>query len=341
MFKNILRLFTIIFLVPFILLGCSSGEKYTFNQEAFDALLSSQPINILHIEYVDQKYKNKTEKFFEIIFENNGDKEIKDIVMSFVGWDENNISINLNGGSYLKSHLADAKAEGKYEAGKGYIVQLPIYGDVDIRKFKAIVKSYTTIDGEEWQNPRYRNFVKMYDKKNYSDDMATDIAIEENVDVETLLSENKKENVPLSKEELDIKLGELPVIVESLEYYSSGNRNKKIYPDMLIGVFKNNSDEKIQDLFVNYVAWDENNVPVRIQYRRDDYANYINYAQYENANLNPGERTDENAGIQIEDGLNIKTFKIIVKCYTTEYGKIWVNSYYDDFKEMYAGKNLV
>ena len=60
-------------------------------------------------------------------------------------------------------------------------------------------------------------------------------------------------------------LMEQPLAVISTQYIVQDEQYKFLYPDMLQAVLKNNTTEDIKDAVVAFVAWDENNLPMKIE----------------------------------------------------------------------------
>ena len=144
--------------------------------------------------------------------------------------------------------------------------------------------------------------------------------------------------VSVTPDELEELLVKQPAYISSTKYLVQDKNYKTLYPDMLQAVIKNNSEDDIKDAVVIFVAWDENNLPVKIK-GQFDYSDgeYLMKCKYSGINLVPGKEYGKDGGMEIDDGLNIKKFKAIVYEYETFEGKKWTNPYYHAWAAMYDG----
>lgn len=118
-------------------------------------------------------------------------------------------------------------------------------------------------------------------------------------------------------------------------------QHKSLYPDMLQAVVYNNTELDIKDAVVAFVAWDNNNLPIKIKGSIDfSDGSYIKPVGYTDINLVGGESFGKDSGYEIDENSNIQTFKAIVVSYETFDGETWENPYFDDFCELYEGKKL-
>lgn len=151
----------------------------------------------------------------------------------------------------------------------------------------------------------------------------------------------KAEIKTMTVEEFDNLVAELPLSVVSTKYLVQDQNYKSLYPDMLQAVIKNNTDKDIRNTVVAFVAWDENNLPVKIV-GDIDFTDppYVRLVNYDDINLVPGATYGEDSGFSIDHTIGIKEFKAIVVSYETFEGDTWENPYYDQFLELYENKRL-
>lgn len=146
----------------------------------------------------------------------------------------------------------------------------------------------------------------------------------------------------LTEESLDALLATQPLYISETEYIVQSEDLKALYPDMLSAIIVNNSDDDVLDAVIAFVAWDSNNLPVKIEGQFDfGGGSYIKKVNYDAINLIPGETFGRDFGMSLSDDNNIATFKGIVVSYKTFDGETWENPYYNDFCDMYEGKKLV
>jgi len=131
----------------------------------------------------------------------------------------------------------------------------------------------------------------------------------------------------------------LPIKIISSTYSVQSDTYKSLYPDMLNVVFQNNTDEDIKDVVIAFVAWDKNNLPVKIKGDMDfTDGSYIKKVNYSDVNLVPNAQYGSNSGYSVDSSCNIKTFIAAVVSYETFEGVIWNNPYYDEFVSLFSGK---
>ena len=132
---------------------------------------------------------------------------------------------------------------------------------------------------------------------------------------------------------------ELKVI--KTKYIVQDEKYKSLYPDMLQAVIQNDTSYDIKNAIVAFVAWDSNNLPVKIKGSIDfSDGSYIKKINYGDINLVPGKKFGESSGFEIDENCNIKTFKAIVVSYETFDGTTWENPLYEDWCEFYEGVKL-
>lgn len=163
---------------------------------------------------------------------------------------------------------------------------------------------------------------------------ATTTTTTEETTTETTISRT----VNVSIDELDELLAKQPLYVSSTEYVVQDSRYKSLYPDLLQAVITNNSEDDIKNAVIEFVAWDENNLPVMIK-GHIDFSNgsYLIKCNYNSINLVPGESYGEDSGMAIDESVSISTFKAIVCEYENFDGKTWKNPYLTAWENMYGG----
>lgn len=151
----------------------------------------------------------------------------------------------------------------------------------------------------------------------------------------------EKEEEKLSSQELDEKLNTLPLVVESTKYTVQDEEYKSLYPDLMQAILRNNSNSDIKSAIVSFVAWDVNNLPIKIKGSFDVDGTYVKDVNYEDINLVPGATFGDKHGFEVSEECNVQTFKAVVKSYETFEGDKWTNPYYNDWVDLYSGKKLV
>lgn len=132
----------------------------------------------------------------------------------------------------------------------------------------------------------------------------------------------------------ELKVIKTKYVVQDEEY-------KSLYPDMLQAVIQNDTSYDIKNALVAFVAWDSNNLPVKIKGSIDfSDGSYIKKVNYGDINLVPGEKFGESSGSAVDENCNIETFKAIVVSYETFDGTTWENPLYEDWCEFYEGVKL-
>lgn len=329
-----------------------ASKEQVMSIAEFEELLAQQPLAVSKTEYAvqDEQYKALYPDLLQAIIVNNTTEDIKDAVIAFVAWDSNNLPVKIEGqfdfgqGSYIKQvNYTDINLVGGDTFGEkdGY----PLGENNEIATFKAMVVSFKTFDGDTWKNPYFDDFRSLYEGKKYSDDMTIEVEV---VDSGFSASENaadgsadKKAESSVTAEELESNLSEQPVVVIKTEYVVQNQQYKTIYPDMLQAVIQNNTEEDIKDAVIAFVAWDSNNLPVKIvgQFDFDD-GSYVKKVNYTDINLAGGNTYGEKSGYSLNEHCEIENFKAIVVSYETFEGETWENPYFDDFRSLYEGKKL-
>lgn len=145
----------------------------------------------------------------------------------------------------------------------------------------------------------------------------------------------------LSADELNAELKKQPCYVYETEYYVQDENYKALYPDLLLAKIKNQSGTSIKDVWVAFVAWDSNGLPVIIDSTGSD--GYVVECTFDGINLVDGESLTD-YGLQLTQDFafseEVDKFKAIVTHYKDFDGNTWDNPLYSDWKEMYKEKEL-
>lgn len=318
----------------------------------FENLLAEQPLYVSKTKYVVQNDEHKAlyPDMLQAILSNSTTEDIKDAVVAFVAWDSNNLPVKIKGqfdfsnGSYIKQvKYDDINLIGGDTFGENSGFSLD--ENNKIATFKAIAVSFVTFDGDTWENPYYDEFCTMYEGEKYSDSMTVEVEV---VDSAFSVNENsadgssdKDTTSSMTASELESNLSTQPITIISTDYVVQDEKHKALYPDMLQAVLQNNTEDDIKNAVVAFVAWDSNNLPVKIlgQFDFSD-GSYVKKVNYADINLAAGDTFGESSGFSIDENCDIETFKAIVVSYETFDGDTWENPYYEDFCELYEGQKL-
>ena len=322
----------------------SQAVEKTLTLEEFDALLAEQPLAVTQTRYVvqDEQYKSLYPDMLQATLTNHTDTDIKNAVVAFVAWDENNLPVKIEGqfdfsdGDYIKQVRYDginliaggtAGEDGGYSLGE----------DNSINHFKAIAVSFETFEGDTWKNPYFDDFCDLYKDAKYAEDMTLDVKISDS----SFVPAPRENTSTVTASDLEARLSEQPVTIIHTSYVVQDETYKTLYPDMLQVTLQNNTEDDIRNVVVAFVAWDENNLPVKIEGQFDfGDSSYIKKATYNDVNLAAGATAGENSGFSLSEHCGIKTFKAIVVSYETFDGDTWTNPCYDDFCTLYEEKKL-
>lgn len=155
----------------------------------------------------------------------------------------------------------------------------------------------------------------------------------------------KTESIELSLAEceplFDAEVEKQEVRVVSTKYIVRSDRYKSLYPDMLQAIIQNDSKYDIKNAVIAFVAWDKNNLPIKIIGSMDfSDGHYVKEVMCRDINLVPGKKYGNDSGFSIDDGLGITTFKAIVVSYEAFSGETWQNPLYSKWVDVYAGVKL-
>lgn len=141
-----------------------------------------------------------------------------------------------------------------------------------------------------------------------------------------------------SVNDFDNLLATQPLAVLSTDYIIQDNQYKALYPDMLQAIIQNNTADDIKDAVVAFVAWDANNLPIKIEGQFDfTDGSYIEEVAYDDINLVGGATFGEGYGFSLAEDNNISFCKAIAVSYETFDGETWRNPFYSEFKNLYEG----
>ncbi len=184
------------------------------------------------------------------------------------------------------------------------------------------------------------------DTASTSDEVSGSADVEsENVESENTENETETtqvEAIEMSAIDFEELLTKLPLAVVSTNYVVQDDEYKSLYPDLLETVILNNTDQDIKDAVIAIVAWDENNLPVKIK-GNIDFADgtYIKEVNYSDINLAAGSNFGEGYGFAVAESIKISTFKVVPVSFTTFDGDSWMNPYYDEWTALFEGEKLV
>ncbi len=321
----------------------------TMTEGEFAELLSSLPLVVTYTGYIvqDDQYKALYPDMLQAMLQNNTDADIKDAVVAFAAWDSNSLPVKIrqslrsSGGAYIQEVNYDdinLIPGGTFGDGYGFSVN----EDCGIENCVAIAVSFTTFEGDTWENPYYDEWRTLYEGVKYSDSLSVDVAVEEDTGFE--LSDEpaaKPSESSLSEEELNEQLSAQEVRIIDSNYIVQDDQYKALYPDMLQVTLQNGTDKDIKDAVVAFVAWDAAGLPVKIRASlKSSGGAYIQHVDYDDINLSAGSTFGENSGFSVDEGCGIETFKAIIVSYETFEGETWDNPLYKDWCALYEGVKL-
>ena len=332
-------------------------EAFTTCMDApdFDQLLETLPVYIKSVKYVvqDEKYKNLYPDMLQAVIQNNSSDDIKNAIVAFVAWDSNNLpvkikgNIDFSGGAYIKQvEYSDINlvSGGQFGNDSGFEID----HECNINTFKAIVVSYTSFEGNSWNNPYYNEWCDLYEGEKLSDELWVSVVLEDtelNDQSTKAPVENITEAVVTTAaenfEEILKEIDSQQVRVTSTSLLIQDEKYKSLYPDMLQASIKNNSNIDIKNMVIAFAAWDENKLPVRIKGNIDfSDGSYVLKADYDDVNLVSGATFGENSGVKLDKDHTIVHIKAIVVSYEGFDGEKWENPCFDQWCEHYEDKRL-
>lgn len=168
----------------------------------------------------------------------------------------------------------------------------------------------------------------------------TDNTIDDTTEsIETTEPITEPTTVAMTVAELEEAISKQEVKITSTKYVVQDENYKALYPDMLQAIITNNSNYDLKNALVAFVAWDENNLPVKIVGQHDfSGGHYVKGCNYSDINLVPGKSYGSSSGLSLDEDNNIDKFKAIVVSYETFDGETWENPYYDMWVNLYSEK---
>lgn len=183
-------------------------------------------------------------------------------------------------------------------------------------------------------NSGYSDGDSSYDSNDYNNNVSGDSDVIEDITTTT--------TKVLSESEILAQIDRQSFKVISTKYEVQDEEFKSLYPDLLQAVIKNNTKYEIKNAVIAFVAWDKNNLPVKIVGKHDfSDGSYVSEVSYNDINLVPGATYGNDSGLGLDRYCdNIAKFKAIAVSYETFDGEKWENPYYADWCELYEGKKL-
>ena len=167
---------------------------------------------------------------------------------------------------------------------------------------------------------------------------STESTATESSSTESTATESSSTESNLTEEDLLAAIEKQEVKVISTQYVVTDEETKLLFPDYMQAVIQNNSSADIKTAVVAFVAWDSNNLPVKIISASDfsDTGAYIREVDYGEVNMAPGSTFGEATGYEVDDDCGIATCKAIVVSYVTSDGQKWENPLYKNWCELYG-----
>lgn len=313
--------------------------------DEFHDLLAQLPLTIDSTRYVvqDEQHKTLYPDMLQVILHNYTQADIKNAVVAFAAWDVNDLpvkikgSIDFSGGAYIRQvnyNDINLVPNATFGDRSGYEID----ANCNIARFEAVVVSFETFGGDSWSNPYYTAWCQLFEGVKYSDSLSVTVTLQ---DASFDGSDSPRQSAGVDEAALLAELENQPLRVTSTRYIVQDEQYKNLYPDMLQAVLINETDLDIKNAVVAFVAWDANNLPVKIKGSIDfsDGA-YIRQVNYNDINLVPGATYGESSGYEIDADCGIVRFKAIVVSYEAFTGETWTNPYYQDWCRLYEGVKL-
>ncbi len=322
-------------------------EVVTMDGAALEALLKELPLAVASTEYVvqDEEFKSLYPDMLQAVLVNQTTTDIKNVVVAFVAWDENQLPVKLKSnidfsdGVYVKEvayNDVNMVPDSTFGEESGYAID----SLVNVKTFKAIPVSFTTFEGDSWENPYYENWKALYEDKKFNEAATVDVTVTEAGFEASEVTEASADDVGAIDEVLS-QIEAQAVKVIGTEYLIQDATYKSLYPDMLSATIQNGSESDIRNAVIAFVAWDENNLPVKIKGDIDlSTGDYVKLVSYNDINLVPGKTYGESSGFSLSTTCSVETFKAIVVSYEPFEGEMWENPLFDKWKTHYGGQKL-
>jgi len=149
-------------------------EKHA--EGALDALMVDQPLVATDPQFIvqSQDYKALYPDQLRAVLVNNSVDDIKDAVVTFMGWDANRLPVFITMQMDFNPNVYAKKANYKgvnLVPGGTCSISLDLNEKVGVvSTVKAIVASYETFDGTTWTNPYYDEYIERYAGKKLPQD---------------------------------------------------------------------------------------------------------------------------------------------------------------------------
>ena len=154
----------------------TATPKPTLTAKELDEQLAAQPLSVVRTRYIVQSEDHKIlyPDMLSAVLRNNGEHDIRDVLLAFAAWDANGLPILLRGNLAVKegTYVMNGKATGinlvpeaEWGQDKGYSIE----EDLKVDTFAAVVVSFTTFDDEVWENPYLDEWMAMYEGKRRPD----------------------------------------------------------------------------------------------------------------------------------------------------------------------------
>ncbi len=281
----------------------------------------------------------------QAVLVNQTTTDIKNVVVAFVAWDENQLPVKLKSnidfsdGVYVKEvayNDVNMVPDSTFGEESGYAID----SLVNVKTFKATPVSFTTFEGDSWENPYYENWKALYEDKKFNESATVDVTVTEAGFEASEVTEASADDVGAIDEVLS-QIEAQAVKVIGTEYLIQDATYKSLYPDMLSATIQNGSESDIRNAVIAFVAWDENNLPVKIKGDIDlSTGDYVKLVSYNDINLVPGKTYGESSGFSLSTTCSVETFKAIVVSYEPFEGEMWENPLFDKWKAHYGGQKL-
>ena len=330
---------------PFPVFGTPVPEKRSLTLAEFDELLVSLPLTVEETHYVvqDETYKSLYPDLLQVILLNRTDADIRSAVVAFAAWDENDLPVKIkgdldySGGDYVKKvRYSDINMipGSLYGKNGGYEID----ESCGIARFRAVVVSFETFEGDTWENPYFDEWQTLFDCKKFSDAMTVEVTVED----AAFHGSGRDLSVDAAAErELAALIDAQAFRVVETNYIVQDEQYKSLYPDLLQAVVYNGTELDIKDAVVAFAAWDENGLPVRIKGSMSfSDPSYVRKVNYSGINMIPGASYGKNGGYELDSSCKIASFKAIVVSYTAFDGTEWDNPLFEQWCAMYEGVKL-
>ena len=323
-------------------------EEIEMTLISFEEMLKELPLTVVSTEYVvqDTEYKSLYPDMLQAVIENHTNVDVKDAIVAFAAWDQNNLPVKLKGnidfseGTYVSEinyNDINLVAGGTYGEESGYALD----PECKVSSFVALPISFVTFEGETWENPYYDDWKKLYEGVKYHDELTVEIVLKEAIFESKEGSKNKSVVESISESELLSQLDAQELGIIETKYVVQDTEYKSLYPDLLQAIIRNDTKVDIKNAVVAFVAWDENKLPVKVKGSFDfSDGSYVQLVNYNDINLIPGASYGNDSGFEIDETNRIQHFKAIIVSYESFEGTNWENPLFMEWKKLYEGKKL-